>query len=678
MQRLPFHALWATLLLPAAALAADVTTEGTISVGGGGALLDGDRPSFQKVYQHRKDGYGGIEELRLTSETKEWLFRFDGRLLPGDDDYKLSARFEMPDKFYVSAGYESFRVWYDGTGGYFRPTGTEFTLFGEDLSVTRSKAWLELGAYTADKTLFRFRYERTARDGTKGSTMWADTNLVGAPYGTRNISPSFYDLDEVTHSFSADVGNEEKENVKWKVGARYAETELNNKRNTRRRPFEAAADRIVTTKDQTTSDIFAAHGFYERKVNEQFTVSAGALITDLDTNLAGSRIYGQSYDPVFDPAYVRRQQRDEGYYDLTGHGNLKQTVLNLNGVYLPKKHWSVRTAIRFENLHQETISEFMETNIGGGPAFAAIVEEVEGEQKKKWNEWSESVEVRYVGVPNWTFSGKGEWVQGSGETEEERILHTGVLTIDRDNENERMNQKYSFKANWYARPGLSVAAQYYYKVNTNDYDAVRDNTLPGSADRYPAFITDQDFETNDFNVRISWRPMSLLSFVTRYDYQKSTITSQEAGLQKEQSSKLTSHILSESITWNPTGRLYLNANVNLTWDQLATPAYRFVLNSDNNYVNGSIGGGYALAKLDDVYFDYSWFRANNFIDNSALSLPFGADQKQQGAFLTWVRRQTPTLIYTVKYGYMKNVDGTWAGRNDFKAQVLYAKVQYHF
>jgi hypothetical protein len=462
------------------------------------------------------------------------------------------------------------------------------------------------------------------------------------------------------------------------VGARYAETELNNKRNTRRRPFEAAADRIVTTKDQTTSDMFAAHGFYERKVNEQFTVSAGALITDLDTNLAGSRIYGQSYDPVFDPAYVRRQQRDEGYYDLTGHGNLKQTVLNLNGVYLPKKHWSVRTAIRFENLHQETISEFMETNIGGGPAFAAIVEEVEGEQKKKWNEWSESVEVRYVGVPNWTFSGKGEWVQGSGETEEERILHTGVLTIDRDNENERMNQKYSFKANWYARPGLSVAAQYYYKVNTNDYDAVRDNTLPGSADRYPAFITDQDFETNDFNVRISWRPMSLLSFVTRYDYQKSTITSQEAGLQKEQSSKLTSHILSESITWNPTGRLYLNANVNLTWDQLATPAYRFVLNSDNNYVNGSIGGGYALAKLDDVYFDYSWFRANNFIDNSALSLPFGADQKQQGAFLTWVRRQTPTLIYTVKYGYMKNVDGTWAGRNDFKAQVLYAKVQYHF
>lgn len=677
MQRLPFHALWATLLFPAAALAADVTTEGTISVGAGGALLNGDRPSFQQVYQHRKDGFGGIEELRVTSESKEWLFRFDGRLLPGDDDYKLSARLEKPDKFYVTAGFESYRVWYDGSGGIFRPTNTSFVMFGEDLSLTRSKAWLELGAYTSDKTLFRFRYERNDRDGNKGTTYWADSNLVGAPYATRNIVAGFHDLDEVTHSFSADVGNEEKETVKWKVGARYSETELNNKRNTRRRPFESA-DRIVTQKDQTKTDMFAAHGFYERKVNEQLTVSGGALITDLDTNLAGSRIYGQSYDPVFDPAYVRRQQRDEGYYDLTGHGNLKQTVLNLNAVYVPKKNWSVRPAIRFENLHQETISEFMETNIGAGPAFAAIVEEVEGEQKKKWNEWSEAVEVRYTGTPNWTYSAKAEWVQGSGTTEEERILHTGVLTIDRDNDNERMSQKYSLKANWYAQPGLTIAAQFYYKSNTNDYDAVRDNTPPGTADRYPAYITDQDFETNDFNLRVSWRPMSLLSFVTRYDHQQSKIVSQEAGLAKERSSKLTSHILSESITWNPTNRLYLNVNVNFTWDQLATPAYRFVLNSDNNYVNGSIGGGYALAKLDDVYFDYSFFRANNFIDNSDLSLPFGADQKQQGAFLTWVRRQSEHLTYTVKYGYMKNVDGTWAGLNDFKAHVIYAKVQYHF
>jgi hypothetical protein len=159
MQSLRSRALWAALLLPAAVYAADVSTEGTVTIGGGGALLDGDRPSFQKVTQHRKDGFGGIEEFRLTRESKESLFAFNARLLPGDDDYRLAAHWEKPEKLYVDAGYEQFRVWSDGSGGYFRPTDTSFVLFDEDLSLTRSKARIEIGAYTPNQTLLRFRYE---------------------------------------------------------------------------------------------------------------------------------------------------------------------------------------------------------------------------------------------------------------------------------------------------------------------------------------------------------------------------------------------------------------------------------------------------------------------------------------------------------------------------------------
>jgi hypothetical protein len=310
------------------------------------------------------------------------------------------------------------------------------------------------------------------------------------------------------------------------------------------------------------------------------------------------------------------------------------------------KNWSIRPSIRFENLHQEAITEFEETNIGASPAFAAIIEGVEADHKKKWDEFSEALEVRYTGKPDWTFSGKGEWVQGNGTLEEERMLHTGVLTIDRDTEYDRLTQKYSFSANWYAKPGLTFAGQYYFKGNVNDYDALRDNTPPGTADRYPAYISDQDFETHDFNVRMSWRPASLLGLVTRYDHQQSKIISNELGLGKTRSSKLISHLISQNVTWSPTSRLYLTGNVNLTYDQMNTPAIEFVQHADNNYLNGSIGGGYAIAKLDDLYLDYSFFRAKNFIDRSAFTLPYGTDQKTQAAYLTWVRRQSEHLIYT--------------------------------
>lgn len=550
-------------------------------------------------------------------------------------------------------------------------------MFNEELSLMRGKLWVEVGAYTANKTLMQLRYERQKRDGTKSSTHWGDTNLVGAPYGTRSVVPTFYDLNEVTNLFTFDVGNDESENTKWHVGARYSETRLDNKRFSRRRPFETA-DRIVTTKDETKTDIFAAHGFYQRKVSEQLTVSGGALITNLDTVIEGSRIYGQTYDPAYDPAYIRRQQRDEGFYALEGAADLKQTVLNANAVYVPKKNWSVRTSLRFENLHQETMAEFIETNIGAAPAFAAIIEPVEGEHKKMWDEFAEAVEVRYTGTPDWTFAAKGEWVQGSGNLEEERVLHPATVTIDRDTDTERTSQKYTLNANWYAKPGLTFAAQYYFKGNMNDYDAIRDNTPPGTADRYPAFIADQDFEMHDFNVRMSWRPASLLNLVTRYDRQQSKIISIEQGIGKATSSEVNSHIISQSATWSPTGQLYLTGNVNVTYDQMKTPAVQFIQHADNNYVSGSLGGGYAFAKLDDVYFDYSWFRASNFIDNSALSLPYGADQRLQAAYVTWVRRQSEHLVYTVKYGYITNRDGMWAGRNDFDAHVIYAKVQYHF
>ena len=212
----------------------------------------------------------------------------------------------------------------------------------------------------------------------------------------------------------------------------------------------------------------------------------------------------------------------------------------------------------------------------------------------------------------------------------------------------------------------------------NDYDSVA--TTPCQAQRIAirAYITDQDFETHDINFRLSWRPASMVEIGHAIRHQQSKIISSEAGLGKVQSSKVVSHIISQSVTVSPTNRLYLTGSVNFTWDQMKTPAIAFVQHADNNYVNGSIGGGYALAKLDDLYLDYSFFRAKNYIDASALTLPYGLDQKLQAAYLTWVRRQSERLVYTVKYGYVTNRDGTWVGRNDFDAHVLYGKVQYRF
>jgi len=111
---------------------------------------------------------------------------------------------------------------------------------------------------------------------------------------------------------------------------------------------------------------------------------------------------------------------------------------------------------------------------------------------------------------------------------------------------------------------------------------------------------------------------------------------------------------------------------------LATPASAFVSNCDNNYLNVSLGAGYALGKVTDLYLDGNHYLARDYIDNSPRTLPLGADQRMDNISLTWVRRQTERLIYTVKYTYAMNRDGLAAGNNDYRANLIYAKVQYKF
>ena len=100
--------------------------------------------------------------------------------------------------------------------------------------------------------------------------------------------------------------------------------------------------------------------------------------------------------------------------------------------------------------------------------------------------------------------------------------------------------------------------------------------------------------------------------------------------------------------------------------------------SDNNYNSASLGAGYAIGKVTDIYIDANHYRADNYVNNPEVTLPLNAGQKLQSVYFTWVRRHSDRVIYTVKYGYAINRDGTYGGMNDFDAHILYGKVQYRF
>ncbi len=668
--------------------------ENYITLGSGYSLQSGNRAAFQRATQMRKDGFFGIEDLRYAqqvNDTTALLIR--AQAMAGNGDYLLDISVTKDEVGYVKAGYKQFRTHYNGMGGVWPSTGQSFTIVNEDMHIDRGNLWFEAGLNRPDQPSFRIRYEYVTRKGEKGSTSWSDTGFPVSAASTRYIIPGFWSIDEKRHIVQGEVAKK-GEKTSWNLGLRADKGEYDNARYNRRRVAEPTADRYVTNREGQDFDLFQVRGSYAVDITEQIKLTTGVSRTKIDTTLSGSRVVGANWDAAYSENYPGKQARDEGFYSLPGHdlgtAEMTQTIANIALMYRPLEHLTIVPALRFEKTDWNSEADLVETNFN--PVTVTIKEDLLNESDKSWKTYNYGVELRYTGVQNVTFNVRADASTSDGTLQETEIAEPGTpsqsIAIDRDSELTRDTQKIAFTTNWYARPGVTVAAQYYYKARQNDYRAVRDttpNTIT-SSDRYPAYITNQDFETNDFNLRLTWRLAPNFRSTTRYDYMNTKINSQEVGLPFGESANVDQSIFSESITWNATARWYIQGNVSLTKEEMTTPAVfatgtaaGLVTKSNNDYVSYNLSSGYVLDERSDVFVDYTSYEVtDNFINNSSVSTPYGTLVKTDIVGLTYKRQLDRRTSIQFRYSYVNSEDPAYNGKADYEANVFEAKLQYRF
>ena len=648
-------------------------------------MVDGDAPNAQHLQQMQKGAFGGIEDFHYQQQIgKKGSFQFDGGGIYDQHNYRLTLEAVKQDLGFLRGGFKQYRTWYDGHGGFFPQNDQWFQLFDNNLAMDRGEYWIEGGLTLPHLPQLTIKYKHDYRDGQKDSTIWGDSSLTGGA-GIRSFVPSFYDIDEKRDTILVDAKHTVGK-TDLAVGVEYEIANQNNQLNVRRQPGEGINDRVVTQKDGTSSDMVNIHSSSITRFNENLMFTTGYSFTVLDSDLAGQRVYGSSYDPIYDPTFQRRPL-DVGFYGLSGGSDMKQHVLSLSLFSSPATNFFVTPSVRIEKRDLSSLSSFIVT----GPAQQE--QSAWGNSEQGLMEVSERLEAKYTGVTNWVFYSRGNWSQGQGDTSESLFNGAAAPLISpfaRDTDYDRMDQKYTVGANWYPLRRLNIDWQYYHKIHDNNFEHIVDSTSnnaypPVSYDRYPAYLVDQNFVMDDANIRTTLRPLNNLTLVTRYDFQYSTIDNGPDQLASLQSGKMFSHVIGQSITWAPVSRLYLQPSVSYVIDRTETPAADLsgaatgkVLNSKNDYWDGSFMVGYALSAKTDIQTHYFFYYSDNYFDNSSVTMPYGAAAQEQGVTVTLIHRFSEQLRGTIKYGFFTNRDATSGHYNDYDAHLVYSSLQYRF
>ena len=642
----------------------------------GSAFTSGRDASFQSRARQDDDFYGGISSMRWQKELDDLTFLVEGHALFGMEDYDITLGVEKKDIGYLKAGFRKYRTWYDSTGGFIPGiAGAWQPVFGDDeLSLDRGEVWFEAGLRKDKFPEITFRYSHEWRDGTKDSTSWGQTVPLGPNGYNYGTVPTLNDIDERRDTFSLDITHT-LGNTDLGLGLRY-ETDRNTDTTIiHNQPTSADPTQALTDKQRNVydSDMFNAHIFSETRFNDRMMLSFGYSYTTMDTTTDGSSriVVDRTGAPSLD---------DHAFNSFSGGGEYHLNVANVNFWWNPIDDLVIVPSFRAEWEDASAVSDFVNDN---GPNHNS--------SDSNTNQLTEQLEVRYTGLENLVLYTKVELSQTDGFISYRNNILGDLQLQDSD----VSQQKYSVGANWYPMRGLSLSAQYYHKDFNEDF---HNSYNPPTEDSFAADLKEYNYATDDLNLRLTWRALPNLTFVSRYDYQHTTMEDRaytvypsdgtpQVLTNLKQSADITRHMFSESVTWLPCPQAYVQGSISYVIAHTDTPADQYaparVTDMSNDYITANVTFGYALDQKTDIRATYTYYYSNDFqvpyeAPGVAGSVPYGTTLEEHVFGLSLNRRISPSMIWNMGYGYFTCNDGTSGGHNDTSAHMVSTGLQVRF
>ena len=688
--------------------------ESYIKVTGQTANVTGDPAAYARRFQKPQDGSYGIEALHLARDLdKETAMEIDGRALSGAEDYLAKVKFTKNEVGSFETGYKRFRTFYNGIGGFFPLNNSFRQLSPAELHTDRAKFWANMKIARPNQPSFELNYSNELRSGRKDTTIWGDTDLTGIPVSTvssqnlfsanRKIVPSFIDLNERQKVLTA-VMKHSAGNTEFEVAVTNNRTNFLDTRFINRFPGELKSFPAIPTNPASIippnlvsnpnrgfdaqgskANVMNYTGKFETKVGDKVTMFGGLSYQRATADISGDRqitlFVNTGAGVVGAVGGFGTFSTRPPYSYTTVTGNTKQNIFAGNlGVKLePRKDLLLSLAVKGENADTDGTNLVNYLNnliVQSTGAVTPVIVAAPNFSVRNERSWIPEFTFRYTGVKNLALYGAFDYraTPGKQEGTSNGVTVNAAPSVATMFDTIKLRQgNYKVGANWTVNPALTVRGEFFYKDHTN---------------RYP----DQEVPTDGFGFGYRFsgtkltaivKPDARITFTTRYIQQSGKMNTVVDSASSYDSGDSKNRTFGETIDWNPTNQVYVQANLNVVFATISTAYPRAGLtandvlrNADNNYVNGSLITGFTVDKNTDAQLQYTYYRADNFNPATIVSQFYGASTKEYTVALTLKHKFTNRLVGSLKVGYFDSKNGTTGGFTNFRGPMGYLSIEH--
>jgi hypothetical protein len=666
-----------------------------ITFSAGRAEVEGSRSAFQeRVGLPADKTFRGVDDFHLEKAMgKQVVAKVDGHGFEGSRDRELKLDLAGEGFGFLRGGIRETRSYFNGSGGYFPGSDIWQASPDSELHADRNQLWVEGGLKWDNLPNLRLRFSRDEREGRKDSTIWGRINTA---FGPRSIGAAVRDLDENREAAEAEISYVLG---KTRLGVRVGRERTERDEALKYRDLPGTTDSYLTQSEGLESKRSQIYAWSNTWFSETTSFTSDYRFTRSDDELSGSRLYGNA----FDAAYNRLSLRGPAYTDLVGDSQFRQHAIHFGFTYALRKTLLLLAGFKATRLEKEAAGQLRPfnpgvatgTNLGGivlpdNRASGLVAIASSSDQASA----GPRIELRSTAWANLLVYVRGEWELARGNLQEaSRPLDGSAfawptdMRFQRDTDHERLLQRYAVGATWNPARTLGLTARYDLRVRQSEYDHLLDTTLNGatSFDRYPGYLRENGHYPHSASVRATWQPAPSFTTVTRYEYKISTVRTRADLLATVESADQTAHVVSQSVSWNPVSRLYVQGSLNYVRDDASSPVDGTastpgsVTKAQNDYWFSSVNVGLAVARKTDLAVEGAYYRSDNYDPSwRQYGLPLGAGARERLGAVSITHRFTRHLKVTLRYSDHRSEDDAFGGRNDFEARTLTGYVRFHF